>query len=164
MLTPPRIDGSAVVASVVSRMERIESLLSSQAQDIAALSRNQSYQSHVGSGPVSMPMSDTVSSPSVKNFPTDSQSPRLDFGEHVDLPPLTIPPKHRTSTNRLLALPQVVSLIGEFPEDYFYQVEARRPLSLGLLSGTWSPSQVRLPSLDRQVTDGLIGIFFSEIH
>ncbi|OAG42982.1 hypothetical protein AYO21_02933 [Fonsecaea monophora] len=43
------------------------------------------------------------------------------------IPPLTIPLGHQTGAGSLLALPQLRHLIGDFPEDFFFEVENRRP-------------------------------------
>ncbi|KAH8800419.1 hypothetical protein F5884DRAFT_863126 [Xylogone sp. PMI_703] len=58
----------------------------------------------------------------------------------VTIPPLTIPLGHQTGANSLFLLPQVIRLIGNFPEDHFSKVEARRSRPGPIHSITKSPS------------------------
>lgn len=79
----------------------------------------------------------------------------------VEVPPLTIPSKHQTSTNALLRLPVIRSLVGDFPCDYFLRLESHR--SVPVLCGQ-SLSQSALPLLKRDVTDLLVTTFFSAVY
>lgn len=74
-----------------------------------------------------------------------------------------MPVGHRTNTSSLFTLPQVRTLVGIFPEDYFFLLEARRsiPASISL---TMSPLSNNIPLLDRAVTDTLVERFFDLVH
>ncbi|OAT09208.1 hypothetical protein BDBG_04752 [Blastomyces gilchristii SLH14081] len=88
------------------------------------------------------------------------------------LAPFTIPPKHWTSSssssslsssvNNLLKLPIIKSVVGEFPDDYFFSIESRQVTPA--LGGSWMSSQVELPDIENDVTDRLVDTFFSEVH
>ncbi|KLJ07812.1 hypothetical protein EMPG_16715 [Blastomyces silverae] len=87
------------------------------------------------------------------------------------LPLFTIPPNQWTlstssssssSVNSLLKSSIIKSLVGEFPDDYFFSIESRQVTPA--LGGTWIPSQVELPDIKRDVTDHLVDTFFSEVY
>ena len=76
---------------------------------------------------------------------------------NVDEEPLTIPIGHLTATGTLFSLEPVLKLIGEYPENYFYQIESSRTFDPHLFDG--------LPAnLDPAHIDALLAAFFSEIH
>lgn len=76
--------------------------------------------------------------------------------------PLTIPLGHQTATASLFALPKIQNLIGEYPPDFFYQIESQRSLDLF----TVQPLPDFLATLDvsRSTADLLIAGFFSRIY
>ena len=77
--------------------------------------------------------------------------------------PLTIPIGHLTPTGSLFSLEPIRRLIGEYPEDYFFQIESSRPFELDSPNGHLKQS-CRLLNLDRPLADSLLAAFFSEIH
>lgn len=40
---------------------------------------------------------------------------------------LSIPPGHNTTTGSLFMLPQITSLVGKYPENFFFLVENNKP-------------------------------------
>lgn len=82
------------------------------------------------------------------------------------LPPLTIPVKHRTSSSYLLTLPAIRSLIGENPPGLFFQLESKHPVPKGLsLDGLSMVTQSRATlDLTQQHTDELVSSFFATAH
>ncbi|KAJ5379855.1 uncharacterized protein N7496_002283 [Penicillium cataractarum] len=78
-------------------------------------------------------------------------------GSHtMEEEPLTIPIGHLTPTSSLFSLDQIKKLIGEYPEDFFYQIESTRNL------------EPKVPedalNIDKDVSDSFLAAFFSEIH
>lgn len=98
--------------------------------------------------------------------------------ENPEFPPLTIPPGHEASSSSLLNLPQVQALVGEFPHEFFYRVEARHSQALDLhVDSSYhhqggpnnrheathdNPSA--LPRIRRETTDALVELFWEEVH
>lgn len=83
--------------------------------------------------------------------------------ETSDLPPLTIPVKHKTSSSYLLSLPAMKSLIGEYPTDLFFLLESRSHLPPELSFDKWPVPQPSIEIL-RDVADELVNTFFSSAH
>lgn len=93
--------------------------------------------------------------PPMPNFPASSPSGVEQI--NADEEPLTIPIGHLTATGTLFSLEPVLKLIGEYPEDYFYQIETARQFDLSMFGGVpvdLSPDHV----------ESLLDAFFSEIH
>lgn len=90
-------------------------------------------------------------------------SPWSFSSELPNLPPLTIPEKHKTSSSYLLGLPAMKALIGEYPTDLFFLLESRKRLPPELSFDKW---QSPLPQVDipRQLADELVSTFFSTAH
>lgn len=168
-----RLEPSTVPASMSRRLERIETLLNSHSEAISAISNSQISPTvtTVTAAPPTSNIGQLSESANMANglnatSPADSRhsgpsvtTPATGFHDvQVDLPPFTIPPKHQTSTNSLLALPIVKALVGEFPEDYFFRIESQRA------EGKWISSNPVVPPLNREVTDLLVATFFSVVH
>lgn len=83
--------------------------------------------------------------------------------EDPEVPPFTIPPGHEASSSTLLGLPQVQSLVGSFPREYFYRVETRhsQAFSLALDDDTVN---MALPPITREAADALVATFFEQVH
>jgi hypothetical protein len=74
-----------------------------------------------------------------------------------NLPPLTIPNDHNTPAIRVLRLPKIRALIGEYPRDYFYDIEIHRNLpTLG--------QAVVPPELNKTTCDGLLSAYYTKVH
>lgn len=80
--------------------------------------------------------------------------------EIAELPPLTIPIQHNTSSSYLLCLPEMKALIGEYPIDLFFLLESRNQLPTELAFNGWLTP---LPPVqtDKEVMDYLVSAFFS---
>ena len=87
----------------------------------------------------------------------DSQS------EVTDLPPLTIPIGHKTSSNYLLRLPVMKQLIGEYPDDLFFLLEARNSLPPEMTLYP-NPTPLTADELDKEVLDCLVSAYFSQAY
>lgn len=76
---------------------------------------------------------------------------------HEQDEPLIIPIGHQTATVSLFAAPRIRTLIGEYPTDFFYQIESQRSLDTFAME---------LAALDftRTTTDSLVASFFSRIY
>ena len=73
-----------------------------------------------------------------------------------------IPKDHATLTSTLLSLPKARRLLGEYPKDFFYQLEEKLPLP-GLLDDIHCATY-GLPLLDTATLDGLARNYFEWVH
>lgn len=90
--------------------------------------------------------------------------PGLDVQSSMpDLPPLTIPVGHRTSSSYLLSLPSMKALIGEYPTDLLYLLESKNSLPDGLAFDRVSVPQP-LIELNKEDANDLVSSFFSVAH
>lgn len=82
----------------------------------------------------------------------------------AELPAMTIPLWHSTTTGSLIPRPQVKSLLGEYSIDIFLRIEERRvlPTSLALPSITSSP--LEMPVLDHSITNDLMEKYFQSVN
>ncbi len=90
-----------------------------------------------------------------------------DYTIHQDvtsLPPLTIPVKHKTSSNYLLSLPAMRSLVGEYPADLFFQMESRHPLPPELSFDGTPSFGLPIQFEDHNVPRSLAATFFATAH
>ncbi|KAJ5169883.1 uncharacterized protein N7500_002666 [Penicillium coprophilum] len=83
--------------------------------------------------------------------------------EH-DIPPMSIPIGHTTTTEYMLHMNKVKTLFGEFPPDLFIRAESKRhmPHQLSFVPGTITASQ--LPVLDEASTYLLVEAYFQHVH
>lgn len=82
--------------------------------------------------------------------------------DYSNLPPLTIPVKHKTSSSYLLTLPSVKALIGEYPTDIFFRFELRSQLPPQLALDQFHPTSP--VDIQREITDELVLCFFAYVH
>lgn len=87
-------------------------------------------------------------------------------------PSITIPLGHQTSVSNVLKLPQLRELLGEYPEEFFFKVEARRPRS----AAAWDVMHSVMvdvpgaagggaePSIDRSLGDAYLKSYLSRVH
>lgn len=167
-------------AEILNRLQGIESLLESHSQSMEVLSTElQSRLAHVentSGSPLSH--SSTIDAATLLSTLSASRAQHSDGAAApspwfydapgfqsaaADLPVLTIPAKHITSSNYLLCLPEMRALIGEYPTNLFSSLESRNPLPREFAFDGWqiSPSAVHI---DREITDYLVSVFFSEVH
>ncbi|KAI1386410.1 uncharacterized protein F4822DRAFT_315724 [Hypoxylon trugodes] len=148
-----RVEDSSPTA-VIDRLTRIESLLEHQSQQINQLSTR--------SSPIS------YSASQADYFPTYQQSseylPSTSAGidPQLDSPQFLIPKNHATLPSTLLSLPGVRDILGEYPRDYFFEIEEKLPLP-GLL-GRLYDSPLVWPSLDLKCLDTLAENYFRNVH
>lgn len=83
--------------------------------------------------------------------------------ELANLPPLTIPVKHKTSSTYLLSLPSMKALIGEYPPDLFFLLESRSQLPPELSFEQLSNPRPQL-AIRRDIADELVSKFFTLAH
>ncbi|EKV07008.1 hypothetical protein PDIG_75220 [Penicillium digitatum PHI26] len=83
--------------------------------------------------------------------------------EH-DIPPMSIPIGHTTTTEYMLHMNKVKTLFGEFPPDLFIRAESKRhmPHQLSFVPGTITASQ--LPILDEASIYPLVEAYFKYVH
>ncbi|KAL4799602.1 hypothetical protein BDV19DRAFT_385370 [Aspergillus venezuelensis] len=153
------------------RLENIESLLQAHTEAIAELSKSlargsgessptprrstrennrpYSHRRDASDGPRnSFPLDPVVEhAPEPVSTPTDNST----------LPLFNIPFGHRATTSSLLVLAQVRAMVGDFPQDTFFRLEARR-LPLADLP-------IHLPPvIDRALSDTLLERFFELVY
>lgn len=102
---------------------------------------------------------DLHSTPQLAPNQSPSRADEYPAGEE----PLTIPIGHLTPTGNLFSLVAIEKLIGEYPEDYFFQIESRRQRGPPLPSATLREMLGRLRTA-RDSTDRFLAAFWSEIH
>ncbi|KAI2464534.1 hypothetical protein F4781DRAFT_439508 [Annulohypoxylon bovei var. microspora] len=148
-----RVEDASPTA-VIDRLARIENLLEHQSQQINQLSTR--------SSPLSYPTSQADYF-SVYQQPSEylpSTSAGID--PQLDSPQFLIPKNHATLPITLLSLPMVRDLIGEYPRDYFFEIEEKLPLP-GLL-GKLHDSTLVWPSIDTNTIDALTENYFRNVH
>jgi hypothetical protein len=82
---------------------------------------------------------------------------------HEDAP-ATIPAGHHTTTGSLFSLEPIKSLIGKYPNDFFYQIEAPRSFKPQSSSNEDWRLVIDAIRLNQDVTNALISNFFSHVH
>lgn len=109
-----------------------------------------------------------ISSPSRPN-PADisqliSPNPSSFIPSEHDIPPMSIPIGHTTTTEYMLHMSKIKTLFGEFPPDLFIRAESKRhmPHQLSFVPGTITASQ--LPVLDGESTSALVEAYFRHVH
>ncbi len=80
----------------------------------------------------------------------------------ADLTQFLIPKDHATVASALLAFPRARRLLGEYPRDFFFQLEETLPLP-GLLDNIHGATQV-WPSLEPDVLEALSMNYFRYVH
>ncbi|KAJ5812712.1 Phytanoyl-CoA dioxygenase [Penicillium robsamsonii] len=77
----------------------------------------------------------------------------------------TIPPLYDTPTGSLFALDRIRNLIGTYPEDFFRQIEIKRPFNSSQVAGIPQTfEQIDRSRLLPQVTKPLITEFLNHVH
>lgn len=106
-----------------------------------------------------------LSTPSTSLPVENLQEPALQvtIEDTTDIPPLTIPFGHRCGTDSLLMLPQVQSLIGQYPDDFFFRVESQRLLPSTQAFNTLK-DHLELPEIDQESSLSLRNSFFQSSH
>ncbi|OQE05429.1 hypothetical protein PENVUL_c024G06859 [Penicillium vulpinum] len=121
-----------------------------------------------GRGDFPHPASMLISSPSRPNPANVSQLINTNSSSFIppehDIPPMSIPIGHTTTTEYMLHMNRVKTLFGEFPPDLFIRAESKRhmPHQLSFVPGTITASQ--LPILDEASTYPLVEAYFKYVH
>lgn len=116
----------------------------------------------------SHPSAMLISSPSQRNPADISQLISTNSSSFIppehDIPPMSIPIGHTTTTEYMLHMNRVKTLFGEFPPDLFIRAESKRhmPHQLSFVPGTITASQ--LPILDEASTYQLVEAYFKHVH
>ncbi|KAL7627499.1 hypothetical protein AAE478_001692 [Parahypoxylon ruwenzoriense] len=148
-----RVEDSSPTA-VIDRLARIESLLEHQSQQINQLSTR--------SSPLSYPTSQADYFSAYQQQSDFLASTSIGIDHQLDSPQFLIPKGHATLPSALLSLPKVRELLGDYPRDYFFEVEEQLPLP-GLL-GSLHDSPLVWPSLDLKTLDTLTDNYFRNVH
>lgn len=82
----------------------------------------------------------------------------------VDIPPMSIPIGHTTTTANLLRMDQVKALLGEFPLELFISTESRRTVPPELSFSPHSVAEYELPRIDGVSTRSQVEAYFSLVH
>lgn len=149
-----RVEDSSPSA-VVDRLARIESMLEQQSQQLGLLSISSPRIASSSGG-----QSDYFS-----GLPQQSdyfQSTTATGATEVDCTQFLIPKDHATIASALLALPKARRLLGDYPRDFFFQLEETLPLP-GILSNVHDATQA-WPPLEPDVLDSLATNYFRHVH
>lgn len=160
-----RIDTTGGTKEILGRLHEIEVVLNALFDQISTITASNADPSQM---PIETPPPPhSLASPQEPhpNVPVAPWSfPVLgDQLNSPDLPPMTIPVKHKTSSSYLLSLLPVKSLIGEYPPDLFFRLESKNQLPQGL-----SLDKLQVPQssieISRDLASELVSIFFSSVH
>ncbi|KAM0271438.1 hypothetical protein ACHAQH_009058 [Verticillium albo-atrum] len=164
-----KIDTSGGSREILSRLRDIETLLEGQAQTLATLTSEANVRSHHAEMTGISPQSHASASASSYLHPLPTRpaySPWQVEEAHPDiaaLPPLTIPVKQKTSSNYLLSLPAMRSLVGEYPNDLFFQLESKNEMPPELCFDG-HPTATTPLQIDPDMDNHLVSVFFSTAH
>jgi hypothetical protein len=142
---------------ILDRLGAVERLLQEQADTLASLPRREEHTSPgvAVETPLLLDQNPIFSSPS------DVTRSQVNYEDYGDIP-LTIPVGHQTATANLFTLPSIKRMIGDYSDDYFYQVESQRSLPFPLNMEPLSFHET--VDLDKAITDELVQTFFMETH
>ncbi|CAM1509879.1 Fc.00g002140.m01.CDS01 [Cosmosporella sp. VM-42] len=144
------------------RLEAIESRLREHSEAIETLKCRPDFSTSQSSPATGHehPRSDSARSLSVSNnasfsfWAFNQTGLGLSTPDADETPPLTIPLGHQTSTSNLLVLPQLKCLIGDYPDEFNFRVEDRRPRSAASRSILAPLHQAEdTPFIDKEVAD-----------
>ncbi|KUI68245.1 hypothetical protein VM1G_04206 [Cytospora mali] len=148
---------SSSQGAVVERLSRIEALLEEQGQKLSEMSLTAYY----GSTPASLhsfrssPLIPAASPASVSNRSQEGDDTSLENTQFL------IPRGHTTTLIWLLSLPAVRSVIGDFPENYFHELEENSPLPRPL--DLVQPMPLDWPSLEPGLLRKLSNAYFENV-
>ncbi|KAK3291221.1 uncharacterized protein B0H64DRAFT_330746 [Chaetomium fimeti] len=178
-----RIDSSGGSREIINRLQEIEAMLQHHLPGISTLTSG--VQAIVSQSPTlsaTSPASqastlqaarilshDLAGAGSSQQWPLPmrmEQQSQLPGMADAELPPLTIPVGHKTSSNYLLRLPAMKQLIGEYPADLFFMLESRNPLPPEMPAHPTPPSMNPLTAaeLSKDVLDCFVSTFFSHVY
>ncbi|KAI1877536.1 hypothetical protein JX265_003544 [Neoarthrinium moseri] len=144
-------------SAVVDRLARIEALLEQQGQQLRHLSTS--------STPTTTSVVPLDYSPSPL-FPQPTEftdyPPQTLFENPTETPTFLIPKGHTTLATTLLSVPQVRDILGDYPRDYFYNIEESQGLP-PVLDNPRSDRQA-WPALRPNVLNKLAANYFQNVH
>jgi len=159
---------------MLGRLNHLEEQLADQSKRLESLLNGLQYQQALNDAPVSLPETYTPQphkSPPLfrSSMPEqarthDSQSSICSPSLDVDLPPMTIPIGHSTTTESLLSSNNVKSLLGDFPRDIFMRSETKRSLPDNLSFGQGFGNLDDLPTIEPEITNSLVETYFENVH
>ncbi|KAI1334872.1 hypothetical protein F5Y15DRAFT_420492 [Xylariaceae sp. FL0016] len=147
-----RVEDASPTA-VIDRLNRIETLLEQQSHQISQL--------HTSPSPSSYPPSQPDYLAEFYQQSELRQPVTPELGHALGSPQFLIPRNHATLSTTLLSLPPVRDLLGEYPRDYFFQIEEKSPLP-GLLASLDDP--LVWPPLEQEVLRPSIESYFQHAH
>lgn len=163
---------------VAERLGRIEGLLEEHSHRL-----NELAQAHQGGGMPAPFQPNLFSLPPSYSYPLPEQLSRQQHQEfqgvlhrhelgrapladpHLENAQFLIPTDHFTSASSLFALPRVRNMVGEYPKNYFHDIEDALPLPQPL--DIIQTSDIQWPSLERlgpQGLDALATAYFACAH
>lgn len=160
-----RIDTTGGTREILRKLHDIETILKDQS---SLISKSQKHNEYSPPGNFMQSPSDNTTGTTTEISSNILVSPSWAVAEFqhssdINVPPLTIPPEHKTSSSYLLGLPQVRSLVGEYPPDLFFRLESRDQLPFGSESDNLLAPQ-QLCQIDRRYAANLVASFFSSAH
>ncbi|KAE8442522.1 hypothetical protein EG329_003237 [Mollisiaceae sp. DMI_Dod_QoI] len=179
----PRASQDPAASAVLSRLADIEALLQEHSRALLNLSTQQNHHrvrrsisppsqvspQSIVDHPTTFLHDSPLSAPAVR--PQSAQfsagpypAPSPSFVSEVNLPPMTIPPGHLTTTGSLLVSEKLKAVLGDFPVDVFLDTETRRSVPDALMTTTRAEPYTVLPEVDERTTDHLVEAFFSLAH
>jgi hypothetical protein len=157
-----------IPAEILLRLTHLETLIEQQKDAITELSARVASSDHPGrSTPTiysSQPKYDWDPSPQhvYDKSSFNLFSPENPYGQEYAF---TIPPGHHTPPGSLFALDRIKNLIGDYPEDFFKQIEIKRPFNSIQVAGIPQAfEQIDRSRLHPQVTKPLITEFLNHVH
>ncbi|KAJ5200300.1 Phytanoyl-CoA dioxygenase [Penicillium cf. griseofulvum] len=157
-----------IPAEILLRLTHLETLIEQQKDAITELSARVASSDHPGrSTPTiysSQPKYDWDPSPQhiYDKSSFNLFSPENPYGHEYAF---TIPPGHHTPPGSLFALDRIKNLIGDYPEDFFKQIEIKRPFNSIQVAGIPQAfEQIDRSRLHPQVTKPLITEFLNHVH
>ncbi|OQE07300.1 hypothetical protein PENVUL_c014G01196 [Penicillium vulpinum] len=158
-----------IPAEILLRLTHLETLIEQQKDAITELSaRVGSSSDHMGRSTSAVyssqpkydwdPSSDHVYDKSSFTL----FSPENPYGHEYAF---TIPPGHHTPTGSLFSLDRIKNLVGDYPQDFFKQIEKKRPFNSIQVPGIPQAfEQIDRSRLHPQVTKPLISEFLNHVH
>lgn len=170
------------VQALAERLEAAEALLQEQVRTIATLVPQLQSLLHKNNQqpPDNNPGEAAAVPPAVATGPVRAQTPadEIDLStpansdghgslisfHHEDLPALTIPVRHSTTTGALLMHKKVQDLLGTFPVDIFSRIEARRHVPVPLSMQRSDTPGHGFPNVDSCITNVLMEQFLAYVQ
>jgi len=162
-----------VPAEILFRLNHLEVLLEQQKDAIAKLTAQVASSSPTDQS-VQLSNASIYSSQLRCNWDTSSENQygdrsSLDFSSQqspnsYDIP-FSIPLNHHTPTGSLFALDRIKYLIGDYPHNFFYLLEVKRPFDSFVIPGIpQSFNQIDKSRYDDKVQTALIDKFLEHVH